>query len=55
MGNAVGYVHENGFNLYLHPEVQPNPREEPTFDPNIGFPEGRKERGTVYVINRRLY
>lgn len=50
MGNNIGYSHENGIKLFLHPEVQPNPLEEPTFDPNLGFSNGRKERGRcVYV------
>ncbi|KAF7273196.1 NADH dehydrogenase (ubiquinone) B18 subunit [Rhynchophorus ferrugineus] len=39
MGN-----HLNGFKLYFHPEVTPGPKEEPTFDPLLGFPEGRKPR-----------
>ncbi|KAJ8972543.1 hypothetical protein NQ314_000130 [Rhamnusium bicolor] len=41
MGNS--YAH-NGYNLYFHPEVTPSPVEPPTFDPNIGFANGRKER-----------
>lgn len=47
MGNAVGNFPSNGFNLYFHPEITPNPLEDPTFDPNLGFPNGRKERGTI--------
>lgn len=45
MGNTFGYYFENGYNLYFHPDIQPDPAKEPTFDPNIGFPNGRKERG----------
>lgn len=44
MGNAVGHEPMNAWNLYLHPEVTPSPVEEPTFDPNLGFENGRKER-----------
>lgn len=46
MGNVFGNYFENGWNLYFHPEIQPNPTKEPTFDPNIGFPNGRVERRT---------
>lgn len=46
MGNVLfGDYLENGYNLLLHPEIQPDPNKEPTFDPNLGFPNGRKERG----------
>lgn len=45
MGNYVGYFPHNGFNHYLNPELNPSPFEEPTFNPNIGFENGRKERG----------
>ncbi|GLV44357.1 NADH dehydrogenase (ubiquinone) B18 subunit [Carabus blaptoides fortunei] len=34
----------NAYALYARPEIQPHPLQEPTFDPNIGFPNGRKER-----------
>ncbi|KAL1505378.1 hypothetical protein ABEB36_004961 [Hypothenemus hampei] len=44
MGNSFGYAFENGINRYLHPEITPSPDEHPTFDPLLGFPEGRKER-----------
>ncbi|XP_049824084.1 NADH dehydrogenase [ubiquinone] 1 beta subcomplex subunit 7 [Aethina tumida] len=44
MGNSVGNIPQTGFNLHFHPEVTPSPLEEPTFDPNLGFPNGRKER-----------
>lgn len=46
MGNAIfaDYL-DNGWNLYFHPEIQPDPNKEPTFDPNLGFANGRKERG----------
>ncbi|GAB1601520.1 NADH dehydrogenase [ubiquinone] 1 beta subcomplex subunit 7-like [Argonauta hians] len=43
MGNAMGHV----FNEVLHPEVSPDFRNPPTFDPNLGFPNGRKERVMV--------
>lgn len=45
MGNTFGYYLDNGFNRFLHPETQPGYLEEPTFDPNVGFPNGRKPRG----------
>lgn len=45
MGNAMGYVHETGINHYLDPELFPSPKEEPTFDPHLGFEGKRKERG----------
>lgn len=35
----------NAYALYARPEIQPHPLHEPTFDPNVGFPNGRKERG----------
>ncbi|XP_044265168.1 NADH dehydrogenase [ubiquinone] 1 beta subcomplex subunit 7 [Tribolium madens] len=44
MGAAFGYFPESGFNLYFHPEVTPGPNEKPTFDPLLGFENGRKER-----------
>lgn len=50
MGAAFGYFPESGFNLYFHPEVTPGPNEKPTFDPNLGFENGRKERG-IYIIS----
>ncbi|XP_055912821.1 NADH dehydrogenase [ubiquinone] 1 beta subcomplex subunit 7 [Eupeodes corollae] len=34
----------NAFALYARPEVTPDPRKEPAFDPQMGFPNGRKER-----------
>ncbi|XP_059610602.1 NADH dehydrogenase [ubiquinone] 1 beta subcomplex subunit 7 [Phlebotomus argentipes] len=37
MGNAIG--------LYItKPDTTPNPNKEPSFDPNLGFSNGRKER-----------
>lgn len=45
MGNAFGNIPESGFHRYLHPEVNPSPVEEPTFDPHLGFEAKRKERG----------
>lgn len=45
MGNSWGNVPSNTVNLFLHPEVTPSPEEEPTFDPLLGFPNGRKTRG----------
>ncbi|KAJ3655678.1 hypothetical protein Zmor_014799 [Zophobas morio] len=47
MGAAFGYFPESGFNLYFRPEVTPGPDEEPTFDPCLGFENGRKERVMV--------
>lgn len=44
MGNSFGNYGTNGYNLYFHPEIQPDPTKEPTFDSNLGFPNGRKER-----------
>lgn len=35
----------NAYALYARPELTPSPLEGPTFDPNLGFPNGRKERG----------
>jgi hypothetical protein len=37
----------NGWALYSDPEGTPHPMKEPSFDPLYGFPNGRKERGTV--------
>jgi hypothetical protein len=48
MGNAFGYYPESGFKLYFNPDVTPSPFEEPTFDPCLGFPNGRRERG-IYL------
>lgn len=45
MGQVMGHIPENGFNHYFHPEVNPSPLEEPTFDPHEGFQGKRKERG----------
>jgi hypothetical protein len=28
-----------------NPEMIPGPNDEPSFDPMLGFPNGRKERG----------
>ncbi|CAH1156012.1 unnamed protein product [Phaedon cochleariae] len=44
MGNAVGNIPQSGFNLYFYPEITPSPLEEPTFDPLMGFENGRKKR-----------
>lgn len=44
MGNSVGHYPENAYNLKFHPDVTPVPESEPTFDPNYGFPNGRKKR-----------
>lgn len=35
----------SGFAKALKPEVTPGPYDEPSFDPMLGFPNGRKERG----------
>lgn len=45
MGNNLGYLPSNMYDLKFHPEVTPDPSEEPTFDPLLGFPNGRKPRG----------
>jgi len=47
MGNGMGHVPANGFNRYLHPEITPGPYEKPTYDPNLGFEFGRKEREMI--------
>ncbi|XP_060528386.1 NADH dehydrogenase [ubiquinone] 1 beta subcomplex subunit 7 [Cylas formicarius] len=47
MGNSWGNIPRTGFDLYFHPEVTPGPLDEPTFDPSLGFPEGRKKREMV--------
>ncbi|CAG9772841.1 unnamed protein product [Ceutorhynchus assimilis] len=44
MGNFLGHVPQNGIDLWRHPEITPHPEEEPTFDPMLGFPNGRKPR-----------
>ncbi|GJQ71488.1 putative NADH dehydrogenase ubiquinone [Trypoxylus dichotomus] len=44
MGNSFGNAPNNGINLYLHPDVTPDPLKESQFDPNLGFENGRKER-----------
>ncbi|XP_066252506.1 NADH dehydrogenase [ubiquinone] 1 beta subcomplex subunit 7 [Euwallacea similis] len=44
MGNSMGNVPTNTWNRYMHPEITPGPEEEPTFDPLLGFPNGRKIR-----------
>ncbi|KAJ8920021.1 hypothetical protein NQ315_011671 [Exocentrus adspersus] len=43
MGNDFSNI-PRGFNAYFHPEITPGPTEEPTFDPQLGFPKERKER-----------
>lgn len=45
MGNTLGGNPKNGFNLYFHPDVTPDPSEEPTFKSEYGFEKARKERG----------
>lgn len=37
----------SGFSLKYKPDVTPDPEKESTFDPNFGFPNGRKERGKL--------
>lgn len=32
------------------PDTTPSPVKEPSFDPNFGFPNGRKERGNYLFI-----
>uniref|UniRef100_A0A0K8TPD0 NADH dehydrogenase [ubiquinone] 1 beta subcomplex subunit 7 n=1 Tax=Tabanus bromius TaxID=304241 RepID=A0A0K8TPD0_TABBR len=34
----------NAFALYTKPDVTPHPLKDPSFDPNFGFPQGRKPR-----------
>jgi len=34
----------NAFALYVKPDVTPHPLNDPSFDPQLGFPNGRKER-----------
>lgn len=45
MGNTFGNKPDNGLGLYLKPDITPDPLKESQFDPNLGFPNGRKERG----------
>ncbi|XP_033738399.1 NADH dehydrogenase [ubiquinone] 1 beta subcomplex subunit 7-like [Pecten maximus] len=33
-----------GYNEWKEPDLHPNRHKSPTFDPNYGFPNGRKER-----------
>ncbi|KAI4461370.1 nadh:ubiquinone oxidoreductase b18-like subunit [Holotrichia oblita] len=44
MGNTFGNMPNNGINLYLHPDVTPDPEKPPKFDPHFGFDYMRKER-----------
>ncbi|XP_025830453.1 NADH dehydrogenase [ubiquinone] 1 beta subcomplex subunit 7-like [Agrilus planipennis] len=44
MGNSFGHIFENAYNLYMHPDITPSPLDEPSYDPNFGFPNGRVER-----------
>jgi len=32
------------WSLYFHPDVTPDPEKTSSYDPNFGFPNGRKER-----------
>lgn len=41
----MGILISTGYNEWRYPDLYPNHKEQPTFDPNYGFPEGRKERG----------
>lgn len=34
----------SGVKRYFYPEVTPDPAEQPSFDPLLGFPNGRPER-----------
>jgi hypothetical protein len=45
----------NGFALALKPEIIPNPNEDPSFDPMLGFPNGRKKRGNFFCLNSLLF
>ncbi|XP_017771830.1 PREDICTED: NADH dehydrogenase [ubiquinone] 1 beta subcomplex subunit 7-like [Nicrophorus vespilloides] len=44
MGNIMGNGVSNGLNLYLHPEITPDPLKEPKNNPLEGFDKLRKER-----------
>lgn len=35
----------SSYSLYKNPDTTPLGDSQPTFDPLLGFPEGRKERG----------
>lgn len=39
----------NGISLHYKPDVTPNPEKPSAFDPNFGFPNGRKERGELEI------
>merc|ERR1711964_748224 len=43
MGNAYGHV----VHAYLHPDQAPDWTQPPTFNPNMGFENGRKPRVMV--------
>jgi hypothetical protein len=36
------------FNKYTEPGVSPGFNEHPSFDPMLGFPNGRKPRGNIF-------
>lgn len=38
--------------LWYGPELRPDWKKEPTFDPLVGFPNGRKIRGMYVRVNR---
>lgn len=41
----------NAWAAYARPEITPNNLQPPSFDPLLGFENGRKERGIIiYVI-----
>ena len=59
MGNVIGGT--STYNLFGpmrgwyqtvidDPDINPGPCAKPTFDPMLGFPDGRKERG-MYCSN----
>lgn len=45
----------SGLSLAYRPEVTPHPMKEPTNDPLLGFPEGRKERGLSIFVTFILF
>lgn len=40
------FRHKNPYSLA---EITPRPDVDPSFDPNLGFPNGRKERGIFSI------
>lgn len=42
----------SGFSLKYKPEVTPDNNKTSAFDPNYGFPNGRKERGNQTLFEK---